>query len=72
MHGLLPVKVKRRILSLAAVFAVPAVIVSAGLALAPAAQAGSGVPADVAGTGSLSVTIDSMNPQVATPGAAVH
>ncbi|MGH3199466.1 MAG: DUF6049 family protein [Streptosporangiaceae bacterium] len=72
MHGLLPVKVKRRILSLAAVFAVPAVIVSAGLALAPAAQAGSGVPADVAGTGSLSVTIASMNPQVATPGAAVH
>jgi hypothetical protein len=73
VHGLLAAKVKRRILSLAALLAVaagPAAIVSAGLA--PAAQASLRSPADQARTGSLSVTIDSMNPQVATPGATVH
>ena len=75
MHGLLPAKVKRRILSLAALFAVaagPAAIVTSGLALAPAAQAGPAVLADVAAKGHLSVTIDSMNPQVASPGATVR
>jgi hypothetical protein len=50
----------RRTLSLAAAFAVPAAIVTAGLAL----------PAQ-AGTGGVSVTIDSMNPQYAAPGATV-
>jgi hypothetical protein len=75
VHGLLPAKVKRRILSLAALFAVaagPAAIVTGGLALAPAAQAGPAVLADVARTGHLSITIDSMNPQVASPGATVR
>ncbi len=69
MHGLLPAKVKRRALSLAAAFGVPAAIVTAGLALAIPAQAS---PAHQAGTGGLSVTIDSMNPQYAVPGATVN
>ncbi len=69
MHALLPAKVKRRTLSLAAVFAVPAAIVTGGLALAHPAQAS---PVDVAGTGSVSVSIDSMNPQFATAGATVN
>ena len=71
MHGFLPAKVTRRTLSLAALLvaaAGPAAIVTAGLALAPPAQAS---PAGVAGAGSVSVTIDSMNPQVATAGATV-
>jgi hypothetical protein len=75
VHGFLPAKVKRRILSLAALFAVaagPAAIVTSGLALAPAAQAGPAVLTDVAAKGHLSVTIDSMSPQVASPGATVH
>jgi hypothetical protein len=75
VHGFLPAKVKRRILSLAALFAVaagPAAIVTSGLALAPAAQAGPAVLTDVAAKGHLSVTIDSMNPQVASPGATVR
>ncbi len=62
MHGLLSAKVKRRTLALAAAFAVPAAIATAGLALANPAQAG---------TGSVSVTIGSMNPQYAVPGATV-
>ena len=61
MHSLLA-KVKRRTLSLAAAFAVPAAIVTAGLALANPAQAG---------TGSVSVTIDRMNPQYAVPGNTI-
>ncbi len=72
MHGLLPAKIKRRTLSLAAVFAVPAAIVTAALAPPTAAQASSGDSAGVTATGRLSVTIDSMNPQVATPGTTVH
>ena len=69
---MLPAKIKRRTLSLAAVFAVPAAIVTAALAPPPPAQASPGNPADVTAAGRLSVTIDSMNPQVATPGATVH
>jgi hypothetical protein len=69
VHGLLPAKVKRRTLSLAAAFAVPTVMLTAGLALAIPAQAS---PAQPAGTGGVSVTIDSMNPQYAAPGATVH
>ena len=86
MHGLLPTKVKRRTLSLAAAFAVPAAIVTAGLALANPAQASPGHQASAAhqaspahqasrgqqaGTGGVSVTIDSMSPQYAAPGATV-
>ncbi len=69
MHGVLLAKVKRRTLSLAALLAVPAAIVTAGLALASPAQASA---AHQAGTGSLAVTIDSMNPQYAAPGATVN
>jgi hypothetical protein len=72
VHGLLPAKIKRRTLSLAAVFAVPAAIVTAALAPPAPAQASPGNPADVTAAGRLSVTIDSMNPQVAAPGATVH
>ena len=72
VHGLLPAKVKRRTLSLAAAFAVPAVMVTAGLALAIPAQARPAHPAGTAGTGGVSVTIDSMNPQYAAPGATVN
>ena len=74
-----PAKVKRRTLSLAAAFAVPAAIVTAGLALANPAQASAAHQASAgarparhqAGTGGVSVTIDSMNPQYAAPGATV-
>jgi hypothetical protein len=62
VHGLLSAKVKRRTLSLVAAFAMPAAIAAAGLALANPAQAG---------TGGVSVTISSMNPQYAAPGATV-
>ena len=77
MHGLLPAKIKRRTLSLAAAFAVPAAIVTAALAppaaqASPVAQASPAATADATAAGRLSVTIDSMNPQVATPGATVH
>ena len=65
MHGLLPAKIKRRTLSLAAVFAVPAAIVTAALAPPAPAQASPGGSAAVTAAGRLSVTIDSMNPQVA-------
>ncbi len=71
---MLPAKVKRRTLSLAAALAVPAAIVTAGLALANPAQASPAhqtSPAHQAGTGGLSVTINSMNPQYAVPGATV-
>jgi Family of unknown function (DUF6049) len=74
VHGLLPAKVKRRTLSLAAALAVPTAILTAGLALAHPAQASAAHQASAAqqaGTGSLSVTIDSMNPQYAAPGATV-
>jgi len=81
VHGVLPAKIKRRTLSLAAVLAVPAAIMTAGLALANPAQASpahqpspahQASVARQAGTGGLSVTINSMNPQYAAPGAAVH
>jgi hypothetical protein len=62
VHGLLPAKLKRRTLSLAAIFAVPAAIVTAGLAQAAPAQAAAG---------GISVTIGTMNPQYAAPGATV-
>ena len=80
MHGLLSAKVKRRTLSLAAAFAVPAAIAAAGLTLANPAQASVVRQASAvrqanlghqAGTGSVSVTIGSMNPQYAAPGATV-
>jgi uncharacterized protein DUF6049 len=68
VHGLLPAELKRRILSLAAIVAVPAAIVTAGLAQAAPAQAG---PAERAATGRVWVTIDSINPLYAKPGATV-
>ena len=68
MHGLLPAELKRRTLSLAAIFAVPAAIVAAGLAQAAPAQAS---PAARAATGGISVTIAAMNPQYAAPGSTV-
>ena len=79
VHGLLTAKVeptvKRRILSLAAAVALPALMTSAVLALAGPAQAR---PADQgvlgsagAGTGRVSIAITSMNPQFAGPGATV-
>ncbi len=70
---MLTAKLTRRMLSLAAVFAVPAAIVTAGLAAAPLALVPPALasPADRTGTGGLSVTIDAMNPQVAGPGATV-
>ncbi len=74
MRGLLMAKVRRRALSLAAAFGVPAAIVTAGLALGAPAQASPAhlaSSAHLAGTGSISVAIDSMNPQYAGPGATV-
>jgi hypothetical protein len=75
VHGLLAVKVERRILSLSAAIAIPAALASALLVLASAllvlagpAQASAG---DGAGTGRVSVTITSMSPQFAGPGATV-
>jgi hypothetical protein len=53
---------------LAAIVAVPAAIVTAGLAQAVPAQAS---PAERAAAGGLSVTIDTMNPQYAKPGTTV-
>jgi Family of unknown function (DUF6049) len=65
--------IKRRILSVAAAVLVTAggaaAMVAAGLADAPAAQASPGHPA---ATGGVSVTITSMNPAYATPGATVN
>jgi Family of unknown function (DUF6049) len=58
----------RRPLSLAAAVAVPAAVTAALLGLAAPAQASA---AREAGAGTVSVTIDSMNPQVARPGATV-
>jgi len=80
VHGLLSAKVKRRVLSLAAAFAVPAAIAAGGLALANPAQASpvhqasvvnQASPGRQAGTGGVSVTIASMSPQYAAPGATV-
>jgi Family of unknown function (DUF6049) len=73
VHGLLPANLKRRTLSLAAAFAIPAAIVTAGLAAAPAqaSTAAQASAADRSGTSGLSVTIDTMSPQVAAPGRTV-
>jgi hypothetical protein len=68
VHDVLAAKLKRRILSLAAVFAIPAVLAPALLTMAGSAQA---APARPAATGRVSVTITSMNPQYAKPGATV-
>jgi hypothetical protein len=67
VHGLLTAKVKRRPRSVAAAVGLPALMISAVLALAgpaPAAQARTG-------TGRVSIAITSMNPQFAGPGATV-
>jgi len=73
--------IKRRTLSLAALLAAAAgpAIVTAGLALAPPAQASPAQAsrelassAGAAGSGRLSVTINSLNPGWATPGATVN
>ncbi len=74
MHGLLAAKLRRRTLSLAAVFAVPAAIVTAILASAPSALVPSALasPADRTATGGLSMTIDAMTPQAAAPGTTVR
>ena len=53
---------------MAAAFAIPAAILTAGLASAVPAQAS---PAEQASSGRLSVTIDAMNPSYAVPGATV-
>jgi hypothetical protein len=87
VHGVRAAKVKRRILSLAAVFAVPAMMVPAMLVPAGTVQAGTVQAGTVqagtvqagtvqagtvqAGTGRVSVTISSMTPQYARPGATV-
>jgi hypothetical protein len=79
VHGLIPAKTKRRTLSLAALLAGAAAraaiviagltaAVAAGLMLGPPAQAS---PAGAAAAGRVSVTITSMNPPFATPGAMV-
>jgi hypothetical protein len=71
VHGVRAATIKRRILSLAAAVvtaAGPAAIVTAGLAAAPAAQAS---PVRPAAAGGVSVTLSSMNPSYATPGARV-
>jgi Family of unknown function (DUF6049) len=63
--------IKRRTLSLAVVPVMAAGLIAiaiAGLAAAPAAQAS---PAGPAAAGGVSVTINSMNPPYATPGATV-
>jgi hypothetical protein len=71
VHGVRAAKVKRRILSLTALLAVAVglAILAGGLASAPAAQAS---PVRAAAAGGLSVTINSMNPTYATPGATVN
>ncbi len=71
MHGLLPSDFARRTLSLsasAAAAAVPAAAIAALLALATPAQAR---PVHPGLAGTVSVTIDSMNPRYATPGSTV-
>jgi Family of unknown function (DUF6049) len=68
VHGLLPADWTRRTLSLAAAVAVPAAVTAAMLGLAAPAQAS---PAHGSQAGTVSVAIDSMNPQFARPGAMV-
>jgi Family of unknown function (DUF6049) len=68
VRGLLRATFMRRPLSLAAAVGVPAAITAALFGLAAPAQASA---ARGAGAGTASVTIDSMTPQVATPGATV-
>ena len=68
MHGLLRAKFTRRIGSLAAAVIPPALVSAALFGLAGPAQAD---PVHEAAAGGVSVAIDSMNPQVAKPGATV-
>jgi Family of unknown function (DUF6049) len=67
VHSLLPADFARRTVSLAAAAAVPAAV-AAVLALAAPAQAST---AGTARAGAVSVTIDSMSPPYAGPGATV-
>jgi len=73
---MLPAKVKRRTQSLAALLTAAAglAIMTAGPALASPVLASRTLasPADVASSGRLSVTINSLNPGWATPGATVN
>jgi Family of unknown function (DUF6049) len=68
VHGLLPADLTRRTLSLAAAVAMPAVVAAAMLGLAAPAQASAAFGSQA---GTVSVAIDSMNPQFARPGATV-
>ena len=68
MHGLLRAKFTRRIGPLAATAVLPALVSAALFGLAGPAQAD---PVHEAAAGGVSVAIDSMNPQVAKPGATV-
>ena len=71
MHRLLPADISRRILSLAVAAIAPAAV-AAGLAVATPAQASPAHQAQVAAqSGRVSVVIDSMAPETATPGATV-
>ncbi|HEY6311159.1 MAG TPA: DUF6049 family protein [Streptosporangiaceae bacterium] len=69
MHGLLRAKFTRRIGSLAAAVVLPA-LVSAAL-FGPVGPAQADPVREAAAGGGVSVAIDSMNPQVAKPGAMV-
>jgi hypothetical protein len=73
VRGLRPANFTRRTLSLAAAVAVPTAVVAAALALAAPAQASPVHPAGTGGAqpGTVSVAIDSMNPQFAGPGATI-
>jgi hypothetical protein len=68
VYGLARADFTRRTLSLTAVLALPAAVTAALLATSAAAQAS---PVRGAQAGTVSVTIDSMSPQVAGPGATI-
>jgi len=68
VHGFIPAKVRRRILFAVAPLAV-ATLAQLALAL-PAAGAAAGSEA-AAGSGTVSIVIDSLSPQIAGPGATV-
>jgi Family of unknown function (DUF6049) len=69
VHALQPAKIKRRTVSLAAAVAAGAFTVSAALALGGPAVPAQASPAATSGT--VSVAIESMNPQWARPGSTV-